>query len=67
VIAICGSLCLIFGIIAIVGGYFGLTRKHFALGVVGGIFGILGLGFLIGALLALIGLILIVVARKEFA
>jgi hypothetical protein len=43
-----------------------LQRKHFALAIVGGIFGILGIGFLLGSLLALIGLILIVVGRKEF-
>lgn len=64
---LCGSLCVAFGAIAIIGGYFGLMRKHFALGIVGGVFGLLGIGFMIGSLLALIGLILIVVSRKEFA
>jgi hypothetical protein len=63
---LCGSLCAVFGVIAVIGGYFGLMRKHFALGIVGGVFGLLGLGFMIGSLLALIGLILIAVSRKEF-
>jgi len=67
VLYVCGSLCVIFGVIAAIGGFFGLTRKHFALGIVGGIFGLLGIGFLLGSLLALIGLILIAVSRKEFA
>ena len=67
VMYICGSLCVIFGVIAAIGGFFGLTRRHFALGIVGGIFGLLGIGFLLGSLLALIGLILIAVSRKEFA
>lgn len=66
IMVICGSLCLIFGIIAIVGGFFGMTRKNFALAIVGGIFGLLGVGFFIGALLAIIGLILIAMSRKEF-
>jgi len=67
ILYLCGSLCVIFGVIAIIGGLFGLRRQHFALGMVGGIFGLLGVGFLLGSVLALIGLILIAVSRKEFA
>jgi len=63
----CGSVCIVFGIIAIIGGVFGIMRRHFALVVIGGIFGLLGVGFMIGSLLALIGFILVLVARKEFA
>jgi len=66
VLTVCGALCVVFGILAIVGGYFALIRKHFGLGIVGGIFGILGLGFVFGSVLALIGLILIAVGRREF-
>ena len=66
ILLVCGAMCLIFGIIAAVGGFFAIKRDHFALAVIGGIFGLLGLGFLIGSLLALIGLILVVIARKEF-
>lgn len=66
VVAVCGSLCVIFGAIAAIGGIFGIRRQHFAIAVIGGIFGLLGLGFLFGSLLALIGLLLLVVARKEF-
>jgi len=66
VMYVCGTVLLIFGVIAVIGGFFGLTRKHFSLGIVGGIFGLLGIGFLLGALLALIGLILLAVSRKEF-
>jgi len=66
VMYLCGTLSLIFGVIAAIGGYFGMTRKHFSLGIVGGIFGLLGIGFVIGALLALIGLVLLAMGRKEF-
>jgi hypothetical protein len=62
----CGMVDIVFGAIAIVGGVFALTRKHFGLAVTGGVFAILGLGLLIGSLLGLIGLILVVVSRKDF-
>ena len=66
IITMCGALCLIFGIIALLGGIFGIQRKHFGLAIVGGIFGLLGIGFFIGSLLALIGLILVAMSRHEF-
>jgi amino acid transporter len=66
IITMCGALCIIFGIIAILGGVFSLQRKHFALAIVGAIFGLLGIGFFLGSLLALIGLILIAMSRHEF-
>lgn len=58
----CGTISIIFGLIAVVGGVFALVRKHFGLAVVGGIFAIMGLGFILG----LIGLILVAVGRSSF-
>ncbi len=65
-LGICGVIEIVFGAIAIIGGLFAVTRKHFALAVVGGIFGLISIGFLIGALLGLIGLVLVVISRDEF-
>jgi len=67
VLSLCGALAMVFGLVAVVGGIFGMMRKNFALGIVGGIFGMLGVGFAFGALLAIIGLILIALSRKEFS
>ncbi len=66
ILGICGVIEIIFGTIAIIGGLFAVTRKHFALAVIGGIFGLISIGFLIGGLLGLIGLVLVVISRDEF-
>lgn len=66
-VAICGALGIIFSLIALVGGVFAIQRKMWGLGVAGGILGLFTLGFVIGSILALIGLILVAVSRKEFA
>ena len=63
----CGFVDLAFGVVATVGGVFALTRRHFGLAVTGGVFAILGLGLLIGSLLGLIGLILVLVSRRDFS
>ncbi|OGS41480.1 MAG: hypothetical protein A3K67_04090 [Euryarchaeota archaeon RBG_16_62_10] len=62
----CGIVLLVFGAIAMVGGAFGIMRRHFGLALVGGIFGLLGVGMIIGSILGLIGLILVAVSRKDF-
>jgi hypothetical protein len=66
VLSVCGSLAILFGVIAIIGGVFTIQRKHFALAIIGALFGMAGVGFLLGALLALIALILIAVSKQEF-
>jgi len=63
---VCGGILVVFGVLAIVGGVFGVMRKHFGIAIVGGIFGLIGIGFLLGSLLGLIGLILVAVSRKDF-
>ena len=67
ILKICGAIWLIFGVIALMGGVFGIMRKHFALVILGGVFGLLCLGpYMLASLLALVGLILVAVARKDF-
>jgi len=62
----CGAVLLVFAVIAIIGGVFGIRRKYFGLAIAGGVFGLLGIGFFVGSVLALVGLILLAVSRKEF-
>lgn len=67
ILKVCGAIWLIFGLIALMGGVFGIMRKHFALVILGGIFGLLCVGpYALGSILALVGLILVAVARKDF-
>ena len=66
VMTVCGVVCIVAGLVAVLGGVFGLTRKHFALVILGGIFGMIGIGFAIGSVLAIVGLILVAVSKSEF-
>ncbi len=66
ILDVCGIVFTVAGLIAALGGMFGVMRKHFALAIIGGICGMIGLGFFIGSLLALIGLILVAISRSEF-
>ena len=59
-------MILVGSIGALIGGAFTLTQARFDVSVIGGVCGILAIGFLIGAFFALVGVILIVSARKEF-
>lgn len=61
ILAVCGAIWLILGIIALLGGIFAVQRKNFGIAVLGGILG-LG-GYFIPAL---IGLILVAVSKDEF-
>jgi hypothetical protein len=63
-----GIFWLISGIWATVGGYFASRRRHYRLAVMGGVFalGTFGLIFLEGSIMGLIGLILVVLSRREF-
>ncbi|MEK6851013.1 MAG: hypothetical protein AABY30_00585, partial [Candidatus Thermoplasmatota archaeon] len=66
-IVICCGIEIIFSLIALIGGVFAIQRKMWGLGLAGGILGLLTWGFFIGSILALVGLILIAISRKEFA
>jgi len=67
ILTVCGVIFIIFGLIAFVGGVFGVMRKHWGLAVLGGVFGLLCLGpYMLGSLFGLVGLILVIVAKKDF-
>jgi hypothetical protein len=67
VLTVCGTIVIILSLIVVLGGFFGVMRKHWGIAVVGGVLGLFIIGpMLLGSLLGLIGLILIAVSRKEF-
>ncbi len=59
--ATCGIILLVMGLVGVLGGIFGIMRRHFGLAILGGIFALLGFG-----IFALIGIILIAVSKREF-
>lgn len=77
-VKVCGAVFLILGILALLGGVFGVTRKHFGLVILGGVMGLLAtLPFaFLGAvfptylvvlpILPLVGLVLAGIAKKDF-
>lgn len=66
-LAILGTVFIVFGVLAIIGGVLAMQRTHLPIAVIGGVFGVLAIGFFVGALLALIGIIILIMARHEFA
>jgi hypothetical protein len=66
-LTVCGAVFIILGLIAVLGGIFGVMRKHWGLAILGGVLGLFVIGPLfLGSILALIGLILVAVSRKDF-
>lgn len=66
-IGCCGVLEIIFGIGAILGGFFATTQRRFLFPLIGSILGMLSFGpFWIGSILAFIGMLLIVMHKDEF-
>lgn len=65
-LAVVGIVAVVLGFISIMGGIFAFQKRRFAWAVAGGITGLFGIGFVIGAVLAVVGLILIALARDEF-
>jgi hypothetical protein len=67
ILMVCGAIFVILGLVAILGGYFGVRRTHFGLAILGGVLGLFTIGpYFVGSVLALVGLILVAVARKDF-
>ena len=62
----CAGLMVLFGVVAIAGGFSAVDRGSAVFAIVGGVFGILAIGFFIGALMSLIGLILVAISYDEF-
>jgi hypothetical protein len=67
ILYVCGAIFVILGLIAIAGGFFGVRRKHWGLAILGGVLGLFILTpYFAGSLLALVGLILVAVSKKDF-
>ena len=63
----CGIIGCILSIFALTGGIVALKRKAWGLALLGGILGLFTIGpFFLGSILALIGLILIALSKKDF-
>lgn len=64
---VCGAILIILGLVAVVGGFFGVQRKHFGIVILGGVLGLFLISpYMLASILALIGLILVAVAKKDF-
>ncbi len=67
ILVICGAIVIILSLIVVLGGYFGVRRSHFGLAILGGVLGLFVIGpYFLGSILALVGLILVAVSRKDF-
>ncbi len=67
ILTVCGVIFLVLGLVALVGGFFGIQRKHFGLVILGGVLGLFTLGpYMLGSILALVGLILVAVGKNDF-
>jgi len=67
ILVTCGIIGCILSIIALAGGIVAVKRKAWGLAIVGGILGLFTIGpYLLGSIIALIGLILVVISRKDF-
>ena len=63
----CAGLLGLFGLLAVVGGFFATGRSNFLYAIAGAICGILSFGFGLGSVLAIVGLILIAISKDEFS
>lgn len=66
-LVICGTVGCIFAVFSMLGGVLALKRKLWGIALAGGILGLFGfIPVIIPGILALIGLILVAISRKEF-
>ena len=63
---VCMGTTIIFGAIAVIGGYLAFHRRHFPVVMVSSIFGMLSLGFGIGSILSIVALIVLLLSHNEF-
>ena len=67
VLSICGIIIALCSIITFAGGIVAIKRKAWSLAVIGGILGLFTIGLMfLGSIFSLIGLILVLISRKEF-
>jgi len=68
ILLVCGAIVIILAIIVVLGGFFGVQRKHWGLAILGGVLGLFLLGpYFLGTIFSLIGLILVAVSKKDFS
>ena len=63
ILATCGIILVILGLIGLLGGIFAVMRRYWGLAILGGIFSMLTGYFILG----LIGLILVAISKREFS
>jgi len=67
ILTVCGIIFIVLGLIAVIGGFFGVQRKHWGLVILGGVLGLFCFGpWMLGSIFALVGLILVAVSKKDF-
>ena len=67
ILTACGVIAIIVSLIVLLGGFFGVMRKHWGIAIVGGVLGLFVIGpLMLGSVLSLVGLIMVAVSRKEF-
>ncbi len=62
----CGIIGCVLSVFTLAGGIVAVKRKAWGLAIVGGILGLFTFGFFLGSIMALIGLIVVVISRKDF-
>jgi hypothetical protein len=67
ILVTCGIIGSILSIFALIGGIVAVKRKAWGLAIVGGILGLFTIGpMFLGSIISLVGLILVVISRKDF-
>jgi len=68
ILLVCGAIIIILALIVVLGGFFGVQRKHWGLAILGGVLGLFLIGpYFLATILALVGLILVAVSKKDFS
>jgi hypothetical protein len=68
ILVACGAIVIIISIIVVLGGFFGIQRKHWGVVILGGVLGLFLIGpYMLATIFSLIGLILVAVSKKDFS
>ena len=67
ILTACGIIIIVLALIVVLGGFFGVMRKHWGLVILGGVLGLFLIGpYMLASILSLIGLVLVAVSKKDF-
>jgi hypothetical protein len=68
ILTVCGIIIIVLALIVLLGGFFGVMRKHWGLVILGGVLGLFLIGpYMLASILSLIGLVLVAVSKKDFS